>query len=73
MINITKNEKPLGAVYFYVDRWIAQLDKSISYRSQSFKTKEQAIDALLHFKLNQLPIISFDSLININNKINIIA
>ena len=71
MINITKNEKPLGTVYFYVDRWIAELDQSISYRSQSFKTREQAIDALLGFTPDQLPVTELDSLITVSKVLDL--
>lgn len=53
---VTKNGKPVGEVYYnpYSELWVAQLDKAISLRSQSFLTKEKAIEALENFEPSQL-------------------
>lgn len=76
-VQVTKNGKPVGEVYYnpYSELWVAQLDRSISLRSQSFLTKEKAIEALENFEpsqlsgnpeLNQLDVMTkvFDSIFN---------
>lgn len=53
-IDVYRNGQRIGYVYHYVDRYVAQLDKSISIRSQSFNTEEKAIQALKNFDPVQL-------------------
>jgi hypothetical protein len=53
-IDVTRNGQRIGYVYKSNDVFIAQLDKSISIRSQSFTTEEKAIQALENFEPSQL-------------------
>lgn len=53
-IEVYRGNTRIGYVYFYVDRYIAQLDKAISIRSQSFTSEAKAIEALKNFEPSQL-------------------
>ena len=52
---VYQDERLIGEVYLGSNGlWVAQLDRAISIRSQSFRTQEEAINALGTFKPEQL-------------------
>lgn len=55
-VTVIKNSQVVGEVYFnkYSGVWVAQLDKAISIRSQSFLTQAEAVKALEEFEPSQL-------------------
>ena len=53
-ITVEVNNRVIGEVYPSNGVWVAELDKSISMRSESHLTWDKAVDALVNFKVEQL-------------------